>query len=1117
MQKNRLVFIAIISLAVVGASTFIFLDESVSISDGVEVENVEEGVNLLPIQYDFPLHGEYQNIGTPAVMYLGDIDLTISNLPKVGETAEVEVTLTNNDNHILYPPNYYYDSLQKYLSYGIIITDNFEFVNQTNFNSVGGEHGIIKNTEKLDVGESLTMSVTIRAISDGMGYIRSGSTHQQEIHMHVGENETLLKEDYLSLHPEMRPQRSPPQQEQIELCSGIPCLSIEDIPQVNDGLTTITPSTEEGYRAFLKDVMEMSDEEIEELVQKYYPDPDASTQSFFLPSAYATSHPIQLYGIVTMSDLSLSPTIQTSIHDVKVCAWEYDSTTRLFDTPICDNTNSGGGYVISGIAPSSGDNTIDVIMTYSTNGTHSFVAGFSGQSTLNTNAYRILDSMVDDITRNTQINRIIQTDIGIENTNNAFWITDAIADTHQFILYTYGYDTDKVDVAWQFDGAFGVFTYGDNRHGAAYCAIDNSPWNCFRTETIALNGDTPVFIDPMDPSNIINNGVDNSNQRWTIIHEYGHHIMNNVYGHTQFYNMFDCPRIHYLHQVSALGCAWSEGWADILPSLVDGDATYQWTQTNVLNFETGEVSYNNSLFTPFVTVDSNGNDVGHLVESRVAAAIWDLYDPTNSTETGNGGVDDMPKSIQKILWTFMQAPNNFEGFYNEWQGKSGYPDSTNVMRLNHMGFVPALPVVPINTAPVATSHSTVSVDHNTATSITLRGIDADGDSLDFYIASNPSKGTLSHSSTRTAIPGDNGSSVTIVYTPSDGSTGSDYFTFKVNDGTVYSSSKTVRLSIADAPVVIPPTGGVIFSDDFEGTLSQWTLTGDDEDWELRSGIPTGTTGNVASSDDCDKNCYMVSDTIDASQATTLTFDRYISTSIDTNEGLKVEVSTNNGRTWSELVFYTTVPRSDDSTWHSETLNISQYQSSTFKIKFTGVSSSSSEIVQLDNVSITGSSGGTVLPPPTTTSSLFDENFNDLSNWSKSGTDRWDIVSTWREGMPEDGSSDNKILVASGCVSECILTSNTIDLSSYTSATLELSRFVDRSIDDGEYLAIEVYNGSTWTELAKWGDTEGTDSDDWESESFNISQYLDDGFKIKLITKENKSSEDVGLDYIRIVT
>ncbi len=505
-----------------------------------------------------------------------------------------------------------------------------------------------------------------------------------------------------------------------------------------------------------------------------------------------------------------------------------------------------------------------------------------------------------------------------------------------------------------------------------------------------------------------NHFIDDARSPNTIMHEYTHKIHHSVYG---LNSTTDLPLgngcdDHGANRMSGNECAWTEGFAHFMSAAIYNNPVLKFsTYLHPINIENGK--YNTLTDgTGGTSFPTNSLNLGTSNEGWVASALWDIYD--NSSESG----DDINEKKTKLWLTFTDVKESTENIYpassilnfkDDWDD-NGYPSLDSLFSLNNL---------PITNVP-------------------------------------------------------------------------------------------------------PTTGSTIFSDDFEGTLSQWTLTGDDEIWELRSGIPTGTTGNVASSDDCDKNCYMVSDTIDASQATTLTFDRYISTSIDTNEGLKVEVSTNNGRTWSELVFYSTTPRTDDSTWHTETFDVTSYQSSIFKIKFTGVSSSSSELVQIDDVTVTGSSGGTV-PPPTTTSSLFEDNFNDLSNWSKSGDDRWHIVSTWREGMPPDGDSNNKIVVASNCDNPCILTSKTIDLSSHSSATLELLRFVDRSLDGGEYLSIEVFNGRVWTEIAKWGDHNNEDTDDWEFESFNISRYLDDNFKIKITSLQSSSSEDTGLDYIRIVT
>ncbi|WOV93173.1 MAG: hypothetical protein R1F52_00595 [Candidatus Nitrosoabyssus spongiisocia] len=49
MQKNKLVFIAAMALTVIGATTFIFLEESISVSDRMETENTET-VNEISIK-----------------------------------------------------------------------------------------------------------------------------------------------------------------------------------------------------------------------------------------------------------------------------------------------------------------------------------------------------------------------------------------------------------------------------------------------------------------------------------------------------------------------------------------------------------------------------------------------------------------------------------------------------------------------------------------------------------------------------------------------------------------------------------------------------------------------------------------------------------------------------------------------------------------------------------------------------------------------------------------------------------------------------------------------------------------------------------------------------------
>ena len=101
-----------------------------------------------------------------------------------------------------------------------------------------------------------------------------------------------------------------------------------------------------------------------------------------------------------------------------------------------------------------------------------------------------------------------------------------------------------------------------------------------------------------------------------------------------------------------------------------------------------------------------------------------------------------------------------------------------------------LNIAPINDLPVADNKSvTTSEEVNVA--VTLSGSDVDGDSLDYSIISPPSKGTLT------------GNAPNLTYRPAVGMIGADSFTYRVHDGTGFSSAATVSLiinEINDVPI-----------------------------------------------------------------------------------------------------------------------------------------------------------------------------------------------------------------------------------------------------------------------------------------------------------------------------
>ena len=93
-----------------------------------------------------------------------------------------------------------------------------------------------------------------------------------------------------------------------------------------------------------------------------------------------------------------------------------------------------------------------------------------------------------------------------------------------------------------------------------------------------------------------------------------------------------------------------------------------------------------------------------------------------------------------------------------------------------------------NTAPVARGFRVTAL-FGSATAINLAGTDADGDPLTYAIVDRPGHGELV------------GAAPTLTYVPADGFSGSDSFTYRVNDGRADSATVTVSLTVAPASCV----------------------------------------------------------------------------------------------------------------------------------------------------------------------------------------------------------------------------------------------------------------------------------------------------------------------------
>ena len=165
-----------------------------------------------------------------------------------------------------------------------------------------------------------------------------------------------------------------------------------------------------------------------------------------------------------------------------------------------------------------------------------------------------------------------------------------------------------------------------------------------------------------------------------------------------------------------------------------------------------------------------------------------------------------------------------------------------------------------NARPVA-NHQNVSTDENTALPITLSGSDADGDSLSYSVSTQPANGSLS------------GTAPNLTYTPDIDFSGSDSFSFIVNDGTEASEAATVAINVIrdnTAPTAVDQTLSIDEDTAFSITLSGSDSDGDTLTYNITNdpsiGSITGTGNNLtytpnANANGSDTFSFTVSDGI----------------------------------------------------------------------------------------------------------------------------------------------------------------------------------------------------------------------------------------------------------------
>ena len=147
--------------------------------------------------------------------------------------------------------------------------------------------------------------------------------------------------------------------------------------------------------------------------------------------------------------------------------------------------------------------------------------------------------------------------------------------------------------------------------------------------------------------------------------------------------------------------------------------------------------------------------------------------------------------------------------------------------------------------------------------------------------------------------------------------------------------------------------------------------------------------------------------------------------------------------------------------------------------------------------------------------LFSDTFESgFAKWTETGEGDWKLESPDEKQVP--GHSSNLVVHSDNCDSTCTITmSNSIDLSSSSSATLSFWRYVDNELDNGEYLKVELYDGTQWNTISNWTNNAG-DDDTWHQETVNLDSYLDTSdFNLRFVTHESHQKEIVEVDDVEI--
>jgi len=752
-------------------------------------------------------------------------------------------------------------------------------------------------------------------------------------------------------------------QETRPLCEIIICDDnyVSSLPPMEGFAEFLAATVEpEDLVAWLENEEKLTPEYIKELLETYFPDVTAQFLLFFnfdIPYAFADpTDLVYIYGNTGYNEGTNVNDPNIPFNEVTICAYDRNEITGedellYYGDAVCDVTDENGAFALYAYKddPNDSDFFDLVLYVFPKNEYFEFVQYIRPNDSEDEEA----------ISKSFEFLTLIDSDNFEEiqffmfdddsHFLHSIEVLELMTESKDFIISEYNYEASKVIVNYEFDNCDTTF----------YEPYDYAP-------------DKVIFLE--DDRDFVNCNSHEMYESDTPKHEYYHFYTDEIYTVKNNGELPDDTNwgTHRPDINIPEDQAWFEGIATAFvlmekDGLSVGDPYIYKSVLNLYPFD-----YEDG----FGISSTDGSTVyfaeGITSEGAVTTFIYDLIDNTSS-ETGDEAdkVDNINLSATEVNNVFDDTLSGSEtivafdvlDFVADWEDE-GYPDINNVLFLNTIidGISTEIGIILKENWEISLPSTATYETISDSFIVTLNIFDTlvfdytisseanydDGriyiDDVLIFETSGESVDTFTYTVTSS------GSKTVKIEYYKDGSVSEGDDLFRIDTLTHYSSDETI--------------GVLIFEDDFNTDLSNWTLSGD-TDWEIgqysfdQPPFADNVMYNVATIDNCDDFCIMeIARDLGDYDELYLNFWYFVDEDVDDEEGLKVEISLNSGNTWDEILYWYE-DNGNSHTWEElRNYDISEYAGSSFNLRFTAISSSSTEDMMLANFALRGILGDT---------------------------------------------------------------------------------------------------------------------------------------------------------------